>query len=126
MDQPLRKQKANRIATSLEPLLKVNNPRARYFGKDLSYFEFIADTFVDINSEKYNVLLYSCACYILFNMGVRKPDFQFNLQLYTELMGELMPLFSKNYDNNQIKFAIFRYVCFILIQFNYKDLEKLI
>lgn len=126
MDQPQRKQKANRIAQSLEPLLKINDSRAKYFGQDLSYFEFIADTFVEISSEKYNVQLYSCACYILFNMNVKKPDFRFDLQMYAELLSEVMPLFDKNYDKNQIKYAIFRYVCFILTQFNYKNIENLI
>lgn len=106
-----------RIAKSLEPILILN--KNMFLDKDIGYFYRIAEFFTDISSEKYNVKLYSCACYILFKMNIEDLiNFKFERDKFYEYAEHIMPLFKGKTDNTQIINALFRYCCFIMLNKN--------
>lgn len=120
MDETLKRAKIDRISKSLEKLLTFENKDSRYYGKNKEYFITISESFTDIESEKYNVLLFSCACYILYNMNIDKPNFIFDKKIFLSILEDLYPLFNKTFDRIQIQYGIFRYICFIL---SYKNIN---
>lgn len=115
---------AFRIAKALEPLITLN--RSLFANRDIGYFYRVAEFFVDIPSEKYSVLLFSCSCYILYIMKIEDlSNFKFYRDDFIKISDDVMPLFKGKNDKNQIMNALFRYCCFIMI--NKKlDMNKII
>jgi len=115
---------SERIAKALEPLLSLK--KDEFSNKDIGYFYRIAEFFVDISSEKYSVLLFSCACYILFKMNIEElTKFKFRRDQFFIYSEHVMPLFIGKYDKSQVMNALFRYCCFIMIHKNL-DINKII
>lgn len=107
----------DRIAKSLEPLLTLN--RSLFIDKDIGYFYRIAEFFTDISSEKYNVKLYSCACYILYKMNIEDLiNFKFYRDDFFKYIEDILPLFKGKNDKTQIVNALFRYCFFIMLNKN--------
>jgi len=125
MDPSVKKSKVERIANTLEKLLNYKNTKACYNGKSTEYFVTIAEDFTDIDSEKYNLLLFSSACYILYNMKIQDSDFRFVRTDFYKLLSEVKPLFHTSFDITQINNSIFRYINFILINRNI-NIEQII
>ena len=115
---------SERIAKALEPLLTLR--KDLFNDRDIGYFYRVAEFFVDIPSEKYSVLLFSCACYILYEMKIEDlVKFKFMRNHFFKISEDVFPLFKGTYDKQQIMNGLFRYCCFIMIH-KKLDINKII